>query len=107
MVVRAVEDDLDHHGRWNLGGKPRQLRLDLVDRLDDVGAGLLIDVQQNAGIVVLVGGDVAVGGFGDGAADIAHPDRRAVAIGQYDIVERLRLGDLVVGRDGERGLRRY
>ena len=43
-----------------LGGQPRQLRLDLVDRLDDVGAGLLEDGQQDAGLVVLIGRDGAV-----------------------------------------------
>ena len=79
------------------GGEPRQLRFDLVDGVDDVGAGLLVDVQQNAGLVVLVGGNVSVGCLGDRVADIAHANWSAVAVGQNDVVEEVRLGDLVVG----------
>ena len=97
----AVEDGLDLDRRRNAGGELRQLRLDLVDGVDDVGAGLLEDREEDAGLVVLVGGDVAVGRGGDRLADVADPDRRAVAIGEDDVVERLGLGDLVVGRDGE------
>ena len=59
----------------------RQLRLDLVDGVDDVGAGLLEDRKHDAVLVVLVGRDSAVGRLGNRLADIAHPDRRAVAIG--------------------------
>ena len=77
----------------------RQLRLDEFDRVDDVGAGQLADRQQDAGLVVGIAGDVAAGRLEDRLADIAHPQRSAVAIGQDHVVERLGLDDLVVGRD--------
>ena len=83
------------------GGQPRQQRLDLIDGVDDVGAGLLVDTAECAGLVVLVAGDGAVGRPGDRLADVANPDRGAVAVGQDDVVESLGLDDLVVGRDRE------
>ena len=64
--------------------------LDLVDRLDDVGAGLLEHGQDDAGLVVLIGRDGAVDRLGHRLADVAHPDRRAVAIGEDDVVELAR-----------------
>ena len=97
----AVENHVDLHGRRHVGGEPRQPGLDLIDGLDDVDAGLLEDIQQDARIVVLVGGDVAIGRLGDRLTDIAQPNGSAIAVGQDDIFERPRLGDLVVGRNGE------
>ncbi len=76
-------------------------RLDLVDGVDDVGAGLLEHREDDAVLVVLIGGDGAVDLVGDRLADVAHPDRRAVAVGEDHIVELVGVGDLVVGGDGE------
>ena len=50
-------------------------RLDLVDRVDDVGAGLLEDDEQDAALAVLVAARRAVDGSGDRLADVAHADR--------------------------------
>ncbi len=65
---------------------------------------MLEDGQDDAGLVVLIGGDGAVDRRFDGLADVAHPDRRAVAIGEDDVVELLGRGDLIVGGDGEADL---
>ena len=70
-------------------GELRDLRLDLIDRVDDVGAGLLEHGQNNASLVVLIGGDIAIRCVGYRLADVAHADRGAVAVGQDDVVERL------------------
>ena len=56
----AVENGVDRDRGRNAGCQLRQLRLDLVDRLDDVGAGLLEHGQDDAVLVVLIGRDVAV-----------------------------------------------
>src|SRR5262249_43908415 len=79
----------------------RQLRLDLVARVDDVGAGLLENGQYDAAVVVLIGGNGAVDRLADRLADVAHPDGRAVAVGEDDVVELLGSGDLIVGGDRE------
>src|SRR5262245_51628936 len=100
----AVEDGFDLDRGRNPGGQLGKLRLDLVDRIDDVGAGLLEDGQYDAAVVVLIGGDGAVDRRFDRLADVAHPDRRAVAIGEDDVVETLGRGDLIVGGDGEADL---
>ena len=73
----------------------------VVDDVDDVGAGLLEDREDDAVLVVLIGGDGAVDGCGNRLADVAHPDRGAVAVGDHDVVEFVGVGDLVVGGDRE------
>jgi hypothetical protein len=107
VCVRSIEDvDLD--GRRDRGLELRQRGLDRVDRLDHVGARLLGDHEHDAA----VGGDAApgVGGAGigprrdlvvlrrvDGAADVANAHRRAVLVGEHDVVPRLGAQELVVG----------
>ena len=60
VVVRSrMPVDLDR-GR-NARGQLRELRLDLINRIDDVGARLLEDRQDDAILVVLIGGDRPVG----------------------------------------------
>ena len=56
----AVQDGFDLDGGRNPGGQLRKLRLDLVDRFDDVGAGLLEHRQDDSGLVVLIGRDRAI-----------------------------------------------
>ena len=79
--------------------QPRQLRLDLVDGLDDVGAGLLEDHQEDAALAVGPGRLLHVLGPGDRLADVADAQRAAVAIGDDDVVPGVRVQQLVVGID--------
>src|SRR5262249_42611491 len=97
----AVLQYRDIDGRGNVPEKPGQQRPDLVDRVDDVGAGLLEHHQQNAPLAILKCAYGLVRGTGDGLADIANPDWAAVPVGEDGVVERLRVDDLVVRRDGE------
>ena len=100
----AVENGFDLDGRRDARRELRQLGLDLVDGVDDVGAGLLEHRQDDAVLVVLIAGDGAVDRRGDRLSDVAHPDRRAVAVGEHDVVEFVGVGDLVVGGDREADL---
>ena len=102
----AVLHDRDIDGGRNVLGQPRQLRLDLVDGLDDVGAWLLEDDQHNATLAVLEGSQGAVGRAADRLAYVANPDRAAVAVGDNGFVERLWIDDLVVGGNREARPRR-
>jgi hypothetical protein len=61
-------------------GQARQQLLDTVDHLDDVGARLLIDVEQDARLIVLEGSDGPIGRGSDRLAYVADPDRAAVAV---------------------------
>ena len=76
-----------------------KLRLDAVDGVDDVGAGLLEDDEEDAALAVGPGGLLHVFGPGDGPADVANPQRSAVAIGDDDVVPVLGVQQLVVGVD--------
>jgi len=49
---RPVEDHLEVDRRGGRGLELRQQRVDAVDRLDDVGAGLAEDDQQHGGLAV-------------------------------------------------------
>ena len=95
----AVADELDLDRGRDRGDQPRQQRLDLVDGLDDVGAGLLEDHQEHAALAVGPGRLLGVLRAGDGLADIADPQRTAIAIGDDDVVPVLGLQQLVVGVD--------
>ncbi len=57
---RPVENGFHLDRGGNPGGELGKLRLDLVDRVDDVGAGLLEDGQYDAAVVVLIGRNGAV-----------------------------------------------
>src|SRR5262249_26616176 len=95
----AVQDRFHFDRRRNPGGQLRELRLDLIDRVDDVGAGLLEYRQDDAAVVVLIGRNIAVDRRLDRLTDVAHPNRRAVAVGEDDVVELRGIGDLIVGGD--------
>ncbi len=84
----AVQDGADGDCRRNIGRELRHQRLDLIDRVDHVGARLLEDRKHDRRRIVVVGGGKPVGPGGDGPADIAHPDRGAVAVCDNDVVER-------------------
>ncbi len=75
--------------------------LDAFDRINDVRAGLLEDLQQNAGVAVLPGDLLIVFRSVDGHADVADTHRGALYIGDDDVVPGRRLHELVVVIDGE------
>ena len=100
VVVRSRT--VSNCDRWrNIGRELRQLRLDPVDGVDDIGAGLLKHRQKDRGIIIVIGGRSSIGRRGNGLADVAHPDRGAIAVGEHDVIELFCLGDLVVGCDRE------
>lgn len=78
----------------------RQLLHDAVDGVDDVGARLLEDDQEHAGLAVNPAVLGIVQRCTHGMADVADTDGTAVPIGDDDVVPGLGLGELVVGIDG-------
>ena len=55
--------------------EPRQQRLDAVDGLDDVGAGLTLDVDDHRGLAVEPAGELGVFEAVDDGGDVAEPHR--------------------------------
>src|SRR5262249_14266224 len=98
-------DDLDVDGGRDRRDQARQLCLDLVDGLDDVGARLLEDDEEHAALAVGPGGLLHILRRGDGVADVLDAQRPAVAIGDDDVVPFLGVEQLVIGVDGEGTLR--
>ena len=69
-----------------------------LDGVDDVGAGLALDRQDDRALVLVVpAGDQIVLRRADGAADIADADRRSVSIGDHQIGVIVGVQQLVVG----------
>ncbi len=97
----AVVQDLELDPRRHRGAQNGQGRLDAVHRLDDIGARLLEDDQQDAFLAVHPGDLLGVFRPVDGLADILDLDRRAVPIGDHRLVPRGGLEQLIVGIDGE------
>ena len=97
MVVRAVGRDrhLDRGRKRRL--QLRQQRLDAVDGLDHVGAGHALDRQDDGALLVVPAGQQVVLRRFDRLADIADAHRRAVAIGDDQLVVGGGLQQLVVG----------
>ena len=81
----------------------RQLGLDGIDHLDDVGARLLIhgDEHGRLAVVQAVGADVLGGAVlhVENRRDVAEAHRRAVAVGDDQIAVRSRVARVVVGVD--------
>ncbi len=96
----AVGDHLDLDRRRNGGDQAGQCRLDLVDCVDDIGAGLLEDDEEHAALAIGPGGLLGVLRSGDGLADVTDTQRPAIAVGDDDVVPGLRGEQLVVGIDG-------
>ena len=96
----AVADDRDFDGRRYRRNQPRQLRLDLVHGVDDVGARLFEHDEKDAALAVGPGHLLGVLGPGDRGSDVANPQWTAVAIGDDDVVPVLGLQQLIVGIDG-------
>ncbi len=82
-----------------------QLRLDVVDRGDDVGARQLEHREDDRLLAVGPGGELVVLRRVDRRADVAHPHRRAVAEGEDGVEPGLGGGELVVVVDGEGAVR--
>ncbi len=102
--LRAVaqRDDLDR--RRDGGLQARQLGLDPVDSVDDVGAGLLVNRQHDRGLAVGPGGLGRVLRPGHRLTDVTHAHRPPATIADDDVVPVLGLRQLVVGVDRERPL---
>jgi hypothetical protein len=58
-----------------------QHRLDAIDGRDDVGAWLTLDGENDGWLAIGPPGEQIVFGRVDCLADVAHPHRRAIAIG--------------------------
>ena len=84
------------HGGRQACQKLRQLLLDLVDGLDDVGARLALDVQHDGGGAVEPGPLLDVLGGPLHRGHVAQQDRRAVLVGNHRVEIVLGIGDLVV-----------
>ena len=100
-VRSSIIDDVDR--RRDRGLQLRQRGLDPIDRLDDVGAGLLEDDQADAATCRAARPPACVfSGPSIGLADVADADRRAVAVGDDHVVLVVGgLQQLVVVVDGE------
>ena len=85
MVSVRSEMIIDLDGRRDRGLQHRQHRLDPVDGVDDVGAGLALDCQDDRALLVVPAGDQVVLRPVDGLADVADAHRRAVAVGDDQI----------------------
>ena len=79
----------------------RQQRLDVVDGLDHIGAGHAQDGENDGALLVVPAGQQVVLRRLDRLSDVANSHRRAVAIGDDQIVIGFRLQQLVVGIEGE------
>ncbi len=101
----AVAQHGHFEGRRQAGGELRQQLLDAVDDLDDVGAGLALDVDQHRRQLVGPGQQAAVLGAVDDVGDVLQADRRAVAVGDDQFLVGLGRAQLIVGVEGERPLR--
>ena len=63
----------------------RQQRLDAIDHLDDVGARLALDVEDDRRRGVRPGAELGVLGAADDVGDVGQPHRIAVAVGDDGI----------------------
>ena len=93
-----------HHGELGADGQdaaqPRQLVLDVLDRLHHVGAGLAADIDDDGLLAVVPAADLGVLQSVDDLGDVAQHHRLAVAIGDDQRAIGLGGGELVVRRDG-------
>ena len=76
MVVDAVDRHGDVDGGRDRGLQLRQQRLDAVDRVDDVGAGLAIEDDQDGRLAVGEAGIAQILDRIDDIADVGQAHRR-------------------------------
>src|ERR1700681_2208533 len=93
----TIGNDIYLDGGRNRGLEHRQHRLDPTHSLNNVGAGLALDRQNDCPLLVEPGGNQLVLSGADGVADIAEVDRRSVAIGDDEFIVFVGLEQLVVG----------
>src|SRR6516165_8900163 len=76
----AIGNHIDLDRRRNRSPQHRQHRFDAIDSLDDVGAGLTLDDQDDSWLFLVPRGEPVVLRPVDRFADILHAHRRDVAI---------------------------
>ena len=89
--------DIDRRGKRR--PQLRQERLDTVDDLDDIGAGLPLNIDDNRLVGVHPRGELGILSAFGGARDIRQLHRRAVPVSHDQVVVVGRLSDLIVGVD--------
>jgi hypothetical protein len=99
-VAQREDVDRRRHGRPDA----RQLSQNLVDGVDDIGAGLLVDDEENGALAVRPGGLRRILRAGHGLADVAHSQRPTVAVGDNDVVPIVGFNQLIVRIDRERAI---
>ena len=97
-VAHHIELDAGLNGALDA----RQLILDAVDGLDDVGAGLALHVDDDGGLALVPAADARVLEAVGNGRHVLEAHGRVVAIGDDDVLVGLRAVDLVVGGNGER-----
>ena len=97
----AVGQDVELDAGRQRGLQLRQLGLDQVDGLDHVGAGLALNGQDDRRLFVDESADLIVLGRFDDVADVADTHRRAVAVGDDQVLVGVRLEQLIVGAERE------
>ena len=102
---RAVGQRLHRDRRRQRLAERGQKPFDAVHHLDDVGAGLALNVDDQRRSRVHPGLQAIVLGRDLDPGDVGQPDRRAVAVGDDRFRVIVRVADLIVGVD-RRGLRR-
>ena len=73
----------------------------LIDCVDNVGAWLFVDRQEDAPLAVRPSSELGILGLLYSPANIANAHRRAVTIGDDDVVPGGRGEDLIIVVDGE------
>ena len=76
----TVSFDVARHGAL----QPRQLRLEALHRLDDVGAGLAVHVDDDGRRVLVPAADLGVLQAVDDLGHVLQQHRRVVAVGDDD-----------------------
>jgi hypothetical protein len=71
-----------------------------LDRLDHVGAGLALHINDHGRLALVPGPDLGVLQTVDNLRNVAQEHRRVVAIGNHQRAVGFGGGELVVGRDG-------
>ena len=93
----AVGNDRNLHRRRDRRLEHRQHGFDPGDRLDDIGSGLALDAKDDRPVLVEPAGNQIVLRRADGMADVTDAHRRAIAIGNDQIVVLFGREQLVVG----------
>src|ERR1700674_1887523 len=93
----AIRNDVYLDGGRDRSLEHRHHRFDLLYGLDDVGAGLALDRQEDRPLLVEPGGNQLVLTRADGLGDIPDAARRAIAIGDDQIGVVFRMEQLIVG----------